>query len=200
MNDTPAQNVLKITGVLLLFLIAVNLLILDIKVFSTPTYTATSTATQISLPAPTYLAPSSQPTTQNTTTPTTYNPPPTASSPREYFIPLGGDTTSSTSYIDLLTTDTLLDTTTYGKIKEAFFIAALSNPTQNGFVQAQLFNVTDKHPVWGSQITSNEKATQTITSNSVTLGEGPKLYRIQLKSSLGYSVSIANAKIKIIAQ
>ena len=199
MNEAPAQNVLKITGVLLLFLIAVNLLILDIKVFSPPSYTA-STQIQIT-PSPTTRQQSQPTTIPITPTPTTYNSQPISiSSPKEYFIPIGSGSTQKNTFDDLKTTDTFIDTTTYGTIKEAFFIAGLKNPTQNGFVEAQLYNVTDKHAVWGSNIKMEGPSSETITSGKISLDGGGKLYRIQLKSSLSASASIENAKIRIVTQ
>ncbi len=199
MENQPAQNVLKITGVLLLFLIAVNLLILDIKVFSTPTYTATISTNKPSPPNTPFPTPSFSPTATSTPssskTTTTYT-----SSPKEYFIPIGGGSSQINVYTDLKTTDTMIDTTTYGNIKEAYFTAGLSNPTQNGFVSAQLYNVTDGYPIYGSQLTSNGPAKETVTSGSFALPVGPKLYRIQLLSSLQAPASIENAKIRILAQ
>lgn len=118
---------------------------------------------------------------------------------REYYIPLGNGNTSKTTWEDITGTDTTIDPSNYGSIKEVYFIASLKNPTQNGQMEAQLYNVTDKHPVWNSLVILNGPLTQTITSHQITLDRGNKLYRVQLKSSLGYSVSLENAKIKIIS-
>jgi hypothetical protein len=120
---------------------------------------------------------------------------------KEYYIPLGTGYTSKTEWNDATSTETTIDPGNYGgKIVEAYFIASLNNPTQNGVVEAQLFNVTDKHPVWGSLVTMNGPQTQTIQSNQITLSNGNKLYRVQLKSSLGFQISLDNAKIKIITE
>ncbi len=117
----------------------------------------------------------------------------------ETYIPLGTGTTSKTDWEDITSTDTTLDPSNYVSIKEVYFIASLKNPTQNGSVVAELYNVTDKHPVWNSQVVMNGPVTQTITSPIITLDNGNKLYRVKLKSTLGYQVSLDNAKIKIIS-
>lgn len=121
------------------------------------------------------------------------------SAPREYYIPLGSGSTGNNTFKDLTATETVIDPGNYGAIKEAYFIASLSNPTRNGQVEAQLFNATDNHPVWGSHIIMNGPVSQTITSNKITLDRGSKLYRVQLKSSLSFDVSLDNAKIRIIS-
>jgi hypothetical protein len=126
--------------------------------------------------------------------------PQTAPQNREFYVPLGNGTTSKTDWDDLTATETILDPANYGSIKEAYFIASLSNVTQNGTVQAQLYNVTDKHPVWGSEVSMTGKEAQTITSGRIQIENGNKLYRVRIKSSLGYQVSLENGKIRIVTE
>ncbi len=123
-----------------------------------------------------------------------------ASTPREYYIPLGSGSTNNNTFKNLTATETVIDPGNYGTIKEAYFIASLSNPTRNGQVEAQLYNVTDNHPVWGSHIIMNGPASQTITSDKITLDNGSKLYRVQLKSTLSFDVSLDNAKVRILTK
>jgi hypothetical protein len=118
----------------------------------------------------------------------------------EYYVPLGAGNTTKSAWDDIISTETIIDPSFYGNIKESYFIASLNNPTQNGQVEAQIINVTDKHPVWGSHVIMSGPQTQTITSDKITLDNGNKLYRVQLKSSLGYQVSLDNAKIRIISE
>jgi hypothetical protein len=113
---------------------------------------------------------------------------------------LGSGSTDKTDWDNLTATETIIDPGNYGTIKEAYFIVSLKNPTQNGQTDVQLYNVTDKHPVWGSHVVMNGPQSQTINSNSIQLDKGAKLYRVQLKSSLGYSVSVENAKIRIVSE
>lgn len=122
------------------------------------------------------------------------------STPREYYIPLGSGATNNNIFKDLTSTETVIDPGNYGTIKEAYFIASLSNPTRNGQVEAQLYNVTDNHPVWGSHIIMNGPASQTITSDKIILDNGSKLYRVQLKSSISFDVSLDNAKVRILTK
>lgn len=119
---------------------------------------------------------------------------------RETYIPLGTGSTSKSDWTDLTATETLINPASYGNVKEAYFIASLRNPTQNGQVEAQLYNATDKHPVWGSHVVMKGPVSQTISSGKITLDAGNKLYRVQIKSTLQFEAFLDNAKIRIISE
>lgn len=217
--------------IFLLTVIAANLFILDIKVFSPSSLKISEISVSIT-PRPTLSStfPSGQDNARDFSCPQsclsiieqatkssntvagslsqlTANPSTTlgtsntiARVARESYIPLGTGSTDKSSFADLTATETAIDPANYGTIKEAYFIASLKNTTRNGQVEAQLYNVTDKHPVWNSLVTMNGAESQTITSGKITLDTGNKLYRVQLKSTLNYTVSLDNAKIRIIAE
>ncbi|OGG06295.1 hypothetical protein A3D05_01295 [Candidatus Gottesmanbacteria bacterium RIFCSPHIGHO2_02_FULL_40_24] len=117
---------------------------------------------------------------------------------KEYFIPLGQGQTSKNSWDDIIATETLIDPASYGTIKEAYFIVSMKNTTENGSAEAQLYNVTDGYPVYGSHIVMNSKE-QTLSSSSFALPQQAKLFRVRLKSTLSFPVSLDNARLKIIA-
>lgn len=119
---------------------------------------------------------------------------------REFYIPLGSGSTTKSDWDDITGTETLINPANYGNIKEMYFIASLRNPTQNGQVEAQLYNVTDKHLVWDSHTKMVGPVSQTITSNRIYLDNGAKLYRVQLRSTLQFQAFLDNAKIRIITQ
>lgn len=201
--------------IFLLTIVAANLFILDIKVFSpnsaikiseistsaTPAPTSTSICPQSCLSIIEIATQSSKVSVVAPSQPTTENVQPiTSRLSRESYIPLGTGSTDKSSFADLTATETSIDPANYGTIKEAYFIASLKNTTRNGQVEAQLYNVTDKHPVWNSLVTMNGAESQTITSGKITLDTGNKLYRVQLKSTLNYTVSLDNAKIRIVSE
>lgn len=199
--------------IFLLVTIAANLFILDIAVFSPNSPIRTSqVATVATTPIPIQAGATCPDSCVSLIDEATTNVTPVKagvelntesfqqSSPREYYIPLGSGTTNKSEWENLTATETVIDPSLYGNIKEAYFIASLGNPTQNGQVEAQLINVTDKHPVWGSHVILNGPASQTITSSKITLDHGSKLYRVQMKSTLSYTASVDNAKIRIVAQ
>lgn len=212
------DNSSHIVIIFLLTLITVNLFILDLKVFSPSGAIQLSDITSVITPTPTssnsyaiqqqnLICPNSclsiiQQATESSrvgaTNLTTSNSTPSVQ--REIYVPLGSGVTSKSQWDNITGTETLINPANYGRIKEAYFVASLSNPTQNGAVEAQLYNVTDNHLVWDSHIVMNGPAAKTITSNKITLDSGSKLYRVQLKSTLGFSVSLENAKILIITE
>lgn len=210
--------------VFLLTFIAINLFILDLKVFSPQENSRFSdVATGVS-PLPTRSAPPASLENQTASCPQSClsvieeatrsssviggpEPAPSASlnqtfsSPaREFYIPLGSGSTAKNTWEDLSGTETVIDPANYGNIREAYFIASLKNQTQNGQTEVQLYNVTDKHPVWGSHLTMNGPIEQTLASGKIVLDTGNKLYRVELKSSMQYPVSLDSAKIRIISQ
>lgn len=214
--------------IFLLTLITLNLFILDLKVFSPASSIKLSDiSTAITIQPTLYPSPTFTPgeTSANPSCPNsclsliqqatkssslTIGSPPQEIMPtsqtvrlpvsREFYIPLGNGSTTKSDWEDQTATETIIDPVNYGSIKEAYFIASLRNPTQNGQVEAQLFNVTDKHPAWGSHVIMNGPASQTITSGKITLDNGNKLYRVQLKSTLSCQVFLDNAKIRIITE
>lgn len=213
------DNTSHIVIIFLLTLITLNLFLLDLKVFSPENNIRLSDITSIATPNP---SPSANPNAilpQNLTCPNsclsaireaTFSASQgslqevllqkASGRSREFYIPLGSGTTSKSDWDDITATETIIDPANYGNIKEAYFIASLRNPTQNGQVEAQLYDVTDSHPVWGSHVVMNGPAAKTIYSDKIMLVNGSKLYRVQLKSTLQFAVSLDNAKIRILSE
>lgn len=213
------DNTSHLVIIFLLTLITLNLFILDLKVFSPSNTVQISDITTVATPIP---SPTINPSTslgasnplcpiaclsliQQATSPATLASQgdtlqKTGGGYREIYIPLGNGTTTKSSWDDITGTETLINPTNYGSVREVYFIASLSNPTQNGQVEAQLYNVTDKHMVWGSHMVMKGPASQTLTSGKIVLDNGAKLYRVQIKSTLQFAASLDNAKIRIITQ
>lgn len=220
MEDKSSTHLIT---VFLLILITINLFILDLKVFSPGTIKISDIAIVATpIPSPVTISgntasynlscPQScislvQEATksmalnigapaENTVVPTL----PKTSTSHEYFVPLGSGNTQKSSWDDITATETIIDPANYGAIKEVYLIASLRNPTKNGKVEAQLYNATDKNPVWDSHIVMDGPLSQTITSNRIAFPSGPKLYRVQLKSTLSALVYLDNAKIRIVTE
>lgn len=202
--------------IFILFFIVINLLLLDFKIFSpseirisevsthvTPVQSPTSppnnrTTDNFSCPVNclTLIEQATKSSTKIAENPKAENPSP--AKPKEYYIPLGSGSSQKSDWEDIASTETMINFSSYGNVKEVYFIASLRNPTQNGQVEAQLYNATDKHPVWGSPVVMNGPTSQTITSGKLSVDTGNKLYRVQMISSLGALVYLDNAKIRII--
>lgn len=118
---------------------------------------------------------------------------------REVYIPIGSGSTTKDSWDPLTGVEVAIDTQKTGNIKEVYFQGILRIPTGNGKISAKLFNITDNHDVWFSEI-SNEGSNGVLKEAKITLDKGSKLYRVYLKSSLQYEAIIDLAKIKLIIE
>lgn len=125
-----------------------------------------------------------------------------SSGTREYYVPLGSGETNSDQYEDISGLQASIDSTKYGFIKKVTFEVSLRIPTGNGIMNVQLFNVTDKHPVWFSEVSSasDSSVSKLIVSAPITLDFGEKLYRVQAKTSMKYQSLIDQARVHIIAE
>ncbi len=116
---------------------------------------------------------------------------------KEIFIPLGSGSTQSDTWEDIPGTDAYIDTAKYAGVTTTYFEASLKIPTKNGQVFARLYNVTDKHPVWFSDL-STTSDTSTFSGAKIALDPGNKLYRVQMKTTLKYESVIDSARVKIL--
>ena len=119
------------------------------------------------------------------------------SSVKEYYISLGSGSTKSSVWQDIAGAEATIDTNNYPSIKSVVFEVFLNIPTANGSVYAKLYNVTDKHDVWFSEV-SLEGPVLTKKEAAVTLEKGAKTYRVIGLSTLKYDANIENAKIRIV--
>lgn len=146
------------------------------------------------------LLPTPAVSTVSTTVLKNLYPQPTPAQPREFYIPLGTGKTTSAEWEDVAGSDTYIDTRNFPPIKDVFFEASLHIPTKNGVVSARLYNVTDAHPVWFSEISTDQDTPTFVNSPSVRLDTGNKRYRVQLKTTLRFDSVLSGSKLKIITQ
>lgn len=117
---------------------------------------------------------------------------------KEFFVPIGSITSSSEDWEDtgLLV---IIDTAKYGRIKETYFEAS-ANSTNNQIVYVRLYNVTDKHLVWNSELTFPNAQTAAFLSTPITLTSGNKAYKVQMKTQLRYTANLNQSRIRILTQ
>lgn len=118
----------------------------------------------------------------------------------EFFVSLGGGSTRAREWEDLSGLEAYIDSSKYGKIKETVFEAGVSIPNGNQKAYVRLFNVTDKHPVWFSEVWLEGGTPQLLVSEPITLDRGKKLYRVQMKTSLRHLAVLTQARVKITTQ
>jgi len=116
---------------------------------------------------------------------------------KEVTVTFGSYDTISKVYVDAPGLNAYIDTGNYPPIAKAQFEATMRIPTANGQVYAQVFDKTDGHPVWGSELISETDTAYIKQSGNLSLPSGNKLYQVQVKSTLGYQAFVESARIKL---
>lgn len=118
---------------------------------------------------------------------------------KEIFIPIGSGSTFKSDYEDLAGLEVTIDSAKYSLIESAVFEASIWVQDGNGKMFAQLYNTTDKHPVWFSEIAASSSKSTLVTSPKITLDNGSRTYKVQAKTNLtSYAAHVENARIKIV--
>lgn len=200
--------------IIFLVFILLNLIYLDWKIFfaATPTKTQeTMTASPETTPSqltgtttgnentcsPACLSAIQQATATATTTTKTIT---TGSSAvREYFVPFGSGSSSNRDWANVGGLSAYINTANYPRIKKVTFEASVSVPTGNETVTVRLYNVTDDHPVWFSDVYFDGGTDAgLLISQPITLDPGKKQYQVQMKTQLTYPANLDQARVRII--
>ena len=134
------------------------------------------------------------------TTATAKTTPSSTNGAKEYYVTLGSEQTLSDEWEDIAGTSVYIDSTKYGKIKTVTFEPSIRIPTANGVMYARLFNDTDKHPVWFSEVSMEGNTSKLVLSSPITLDPGNKLYKVQMKTTLKYLTILDSARVHIITE
>lgn len=122
------------------------------------------------------------------------------SSVKEYYIPLGTGSTTSTEWIDLPGVEAFVAPDNYRKLKSMYFEAGLLIPTGNGQILARLKNITDNVSLIESEVKYEGSTGKLVSSGKIPLPFSTKLYRVQIRSSIGAEVVIAQSRIKLFVE
>lgn len=146
-----------------------------------PTNTPTPTAT----PIPS-ISPSATPTPQS----------------REYFIPLGQGNGSYTDWTVVPGIGAKINVTSYGKIEKVYFEAAVRIPNGNQTVYVRLYNASSSQNITNSDVTLSSGTTTLLTSPAISLTDtkDENLYQVQLKTQLGATTYIEQARLRIVTR
>ncbi len=117
---------------------------------------------------------------------------------KEFFVPFGTGSSSSDDWQDVAGLKATLDPANYGSIKTVVFEASVRIPTGNEIAYVRLYNITDKHPVWFSDVSLDGGVGQLLVSKPITLDSGNKTYQVQMKTSLKYPAFLDQSRLHII--
>jgi hypothetical protein len=115
---------------------------------------------------------------------------------KELYVPLGTGINATTDWVDVKGAAAYIDTKLYGKFKKVSFEASTSGTS--GVVYVRLYNATDKHPVWYSEMNMSGAGPELLVSPAITLDAGNKLYQVQMKSQLGSPTNLLQGRVHII--
>lgn len=116
---------------------------------------------------------------------------------KEYYIAFGSGTSMAYDWTDVTGLSAYVDSTQYGRIKSVVFEASVFIPTGNERAYVRLFNVTDKHPVWFSEVSLEGGQAQLLISQPIILDTGNKLYQVQMRTSLKYQANLAQSRLHV---
>lgn len=119
---------------------------------------------------------------------------------KEYFIPLGTGTNQSSDWENVAGTETSADFGQYTNIKEIRFEASVSIPSSSQIVWVRLFNKTDKHPVWYSEVVTKGETSAYLVSQPIIYDTTQKTYQVQIKSQLKGLTNLVQSRIHITLQ
>lgn len=181
-------------GILLL----INTIALDIFVSLS---TRPTTAAKTTIPSQTtQTAPTPSPTPAVSQVPQsamTYTP--ATSTGNEFFIPLGTGTGTATTWTNVPGVQAYIDSTQYPNTQTVTFEASVVLPAGQQNVSVQLYDMTNNHPVWFSQVTMQSSNTsQLLISNPITLDQGNNLYQVQMQTQLQAPANLVQSRVHII--
>lgn len=117
---------------------------------------------------------------------------------KEYYVPFGSGSGSSLDWQDVAGLQAYVDSSGYPSIKSVVFEASLHIPTGNQTASVRLYNATDGHPVWNSEINFNGNTSSVfLNSQVVSLDSGNKLYKVQMKTQLQYPAILDQSRLHI---
>ena len=148
-----------------------------------------------------YLKPTTSLSPTLTPTPTKAQSSQASSQPqaaREYYVPFGSGSGSSSDWQDVAGLQAYIDSANYPNIKSIVFEASLHIPTGNQTASVRLYNATDGHPVWNSEVNFNGNTSSVfLNSQAVLLDSGNKLYKVQMKTQLQYTAILDQSRLHI---
>ncbi len=118
----------------------------------------------------------------------------------DYYIPLGTGTNQATTWTGIVGAQATVNFGSYPNISQVLFEASVTTPTSNQKVSVQLYNITDQHPVWNSQVSTNGQQSAFLASSPLIYDTGEKVYQVQMQNQLAATANLTQARIHIILQ
>lgn len=190
-DEKKIKRSFVIIGGLVIFVIA-NLVVIYLLVLKPKQ----SVSEQISQPIP-VSAPSPAPSKEPSITTSPSKETTTDTSVKDHFISFGSGTSTSADWTDVGGLQATVDLGGYRNIKEIRFEVSVAVPTANETVWIRLFNKTDNHPVWKSEVSAKGASSYSV-SEPILYDKGEKTYQVQMKTQLQYIANLGQSRLHIV--
>src|SRR3989344_7842339 len=120
-----------------------------------------------------------------------------AESVREFFIHFGSGSSTAADWTDVPGVKAEIDKSKYANIQRILFEASVHVPNANQIVEVRLYNETDKYVVSNSDFLFPSGTTENFRIAEIQLGQGAKIYKVQMKTQLQYTAILDQARIHI---
>jgi hypothetical protein len=137
------------------------------------------------------------PTPTNAQVPKSVTAKPTAQAKQTSFVNLAGGTAGATDWVQV-DDNFWLDTALYGETVIANWEGRLSIQDGNGVGFARLYDMTNNRGVDGSQVEVSGTETISFYSGNLALWRGQNQYRIEVRSTSSYPITVSAARIKLV--
>lgn len=129
---------------------------------------------------------------------TTVAKPKVTSAPKTSFVNLASGTAAGTSWTGISGTELWLDTSLYAASVVGTWEGQLKIQDGNGLGYARLYDITNNRGVDGSEVQVSGTDTISFYSGNLALWRGQNQYRIEVRSTTGYPVTVSSARIKLV--
>ena len=200
-DEKKIKTIFIIEGIATILILA-NMTYLNFTLWKNIQTTESQTInTTTTVPSPTEspslsLSPTSKPTqSPSQQTPVVINQQPQI---KEYFVPFGTGTNQTNDWANVPGAQATIDFGAYNGIKQITFEASVVIPTANQQVWVRLYNVSDNHPVWNSEVMMDGGSSAYLISQPIIYDTGSKMYQVQMKTQLAYQANLTQSRIHII--
>lgn len=117
------------------------------------------------------------------------------------YIPLNGSaSTTSTSWVDVASSDVYIKAEDYGTKPYISLEASLKTSHEGGGSFVRMFDATNSIAVDGSELLTPSTSFTQVSSGNLPLWRGNNLYRLQIRSLDNQLVNFSSGRVKIVSQ
>ncbi len=122
------------------------------------------------------------------------------SAKKESYLTLVSGTATGGNWVTVTGSEFWLDQSLYGNVVQVTWEGWLKVQDGNGVGMARLYDVTNNRAVDFSEVSVSGRERASFYSKALAIWRGQNQYRVELKSSTAYPVTISDARLRITTQ